>query len=88
MASEFEILDQELNQILKLLGSPDWVVWVNFLKKQRRPGLQQKINASVRKGDFHQAQIEMALMDDCQRQIESFERYIKNLKEKKREKST
>ena len=77
-----EDLRQQLETMRALLKSHDWVVWLNFLKKDRRLHLQNKVNSAVKEGDVVQAQIALALMDDCLKQIELFGRIISETESK------
>lgn len=70
-------LDAQLQTCRRLLTSPDWIVWVKFLKQDRRGYLQNKINQAVKDGELVQAQIMLALQEDCLRQIELFGNFIK-----------
>ena len=84
MAKAHEIqlqLDRDLQEIRKLLTGKEWAQWTNFLKKKRKPVLQNQVNQFVREGELTKAQIALSKMDDCDRQIELFGTYIKDLEE-------
>ncbi len=67
----------ELEAARSLLTSPEWLIWLKFLRKDRRGYLQQKVNEAVEKGNIIEAQICRALMKDCLTQIELFGSFIK-----------
>lgn len=75
-------LDDELARVRSLLTSPDWSVWVNFLKKDRVEFLQNKINSAVDSGDIVEAKIALALLKDSAKQIKLFKSYISELEKR------
>lgn len=77
-----EDLRNQLTAVRRLLASPDWLIWSDFLKKERRKYLQDKVNAFIREGNLVQAQIALALKDDCLKQIELFGKYISDTESK------
>lgn len=79
-------LDEQLQRTRSLLGSADWIIWADFLKKERRHKLQEKINEAVRKGDLNEAQQYLILFDDCLKQIELFKTHISGLEKLSKEK--
>jgi len=70
---------EELDLRRRLVTSHEWVIWVKFLKNERKPKLQDKINSCVRANDFEGAKSHMAIFDDCTRQIELFSGSTKDL---------
>jgi hypothetical protein len=79
MSFEREALDKQLTDIRALLTSPEWLVWANFLKKVRRGYLRSRVEKAVREGNIIEAQIAQALLDDCEKQLELFGGYIKDI---------
>ena len=75
-------LQSQLQGMRKLLVSEEWILWANFLKKERKGYLQNKVNNCVRERRFDDAAIALALMDDCLRQVDLFSKHIKNTDEK------
>jgi len=72
-----EELREQLAQARALLTSPEWLIWVNFLKKDRRGILQTKVNKAVEEGNLVKAQIAKALLDDCKMQLDLFGSFIR-----------
>ena len=70
-------LQDQLQGMRKLLVSDEWALWANFLKRERRQFLQNRVNSAVESGNIDEAQIALALMKDCIRQIELFGNYVK-----------
>ena len=70
-------LQAQLQGMRKLLVSEEWSIWANFLKRERRQFLQNRVNSAVESGNIGEAQIALALMKDCIRQIELFGNYVK-----------
>ena len=62
---------EEVENRLSLLRSPEWKEFVDF-QKERYHRKQRKVNNLVRIGKFTEAQIELALMDDCKKQTDIF----------------
>jgi len=74
-----EELRQELAKARSLLTSNDWLVWVRFLRNERRPALQLKVNGAVEKGNIEDARVFLALMKDCEYQISLFSEHLKSI---------
>ena len=75
-------LQSQLQGMRKLLVSEEWILWANFLKKDRRGHLQNKINSAVEAGNLVEAQIALALFKDCVKQIDLFSRHIQETEAK------
>ena len=75
-------LQAQLQGMRKLLVSEEWTLWANFLKKERRGYLQNKLNAAVEAGNLVEAQIALALHKDCVKQIDLFSRHIQETESK------
>lgn len=73
-----EMRDQ-MTQARKLLTSPEWLAWSNFLKRERRKLLQSKVNEAVEMGELNAAQTALALLKDCEFQISLFQQHVKNM---------
>lgn len=73
-----ELLRQKYEGMSKLIGSDEWVYWVDFLKG-RKQHFQDQINAHVENGNLEQARIAKALMDDSMEQIRLFTGELKKL---------
>ena len=74
-SAEKEQLRKDIEDSLKLLRSQEWKEYVKALKV-RQVRLQNKINAAVRSGDIVDAQINLALMDNCDQQVGLFRKYV------------
>ena len=72
-------LSDRLERIRMLLKSPEWDIWLNFLKRDRVFYLQKKANQAVEEGELVKAQCLMTLLKDCKRQIELFSVGIQRL---------
>ena len=70
-------LQVQLQGMRKLLVSEEWSIWANFLRKERRSFLQNRVNSAVESGDVVEAKVALALMRDCQKQIELFGNHVK-----------
>lgn len=73
---------------LKLIHSPEWSQWIDFLR-ERRSWLQTRANQALRDCEPERATIYLALMDECLAQIEAFKmrgdvlkRDVESIKEK------
>ncbi len=77
-----EELTQQLEATRKLLTGPEWSIWTNFLKRERRQYLQNRVNAAVKTGNTVEAQIALALMEDCLKQIELFGQSVREAESK------
>ena len=75
-------MNAQLQGMRKLLVSDEWSLWANFLKRERRGYLQNKVNAAVESGNLVEAQIALALFKDCNKQIELFGRHIQEAESK------
>jgi len=73
---------RQLDSQKRLLTSPEWLEFVRFLKKERKPYLQSKVNSWVKEGNIVQAQIALALMDDVDKEIELFRKYVSETESK------
>ena len=65
-----ESFDKYLD-FLKLIQSPEWALWQEFLD-DHKIWMQGRANQSLREGNMLQASIYLALMDECDMQIEAF----------------
>ena len=75
MKTEERYVDAE--EMRKLIHGDGWQHYVRFLKG-RKPAFQGRVNAAVRAGDLVKAQIEVALMDELEKQIELFVALVKD----------
>lgn len=76
-SKDIQDLREEMAGIRSLLLSEDWIHWVTFLRKERKPSLQKKINLAIEKGEFVQAQCLLTLLNDCNMQIDLFKNSVK-----------
>ena len=75
-------MNAQLQGMRKLLVSDEWSLWANFLKRERRGYLQNKVNAAIREKRYDEASVALALYDDCTKQIELFGRHISDTESK------
>ncbi len=66
-----EELRNDYDEITHLIASHNWKHWVGFQKK-RAQEFQNKANQFLRAGNLSEAQIALALMSECKKQITSF----------------
>lgn len=72
-----EELLNDLEACRQLITSPEWSIWTKFLKVKRKGYLQNKVNMLIREKKYDEAQIALALMDDCEKQIELFGNFMR-----------
>lgn len=75
-------MNAQLQGMRKLLVSEEWALWANFLRKERKGYLQNKINSAVEAGNLEEARIALALFRDCLKQIDLFGRHIQETEKK------
>ena len=56
---------------LKLIRSPEWKHYANYLKN-RAQKLQKRVNQAVKQGDLTEAQISLAILEDSINQANLF----------------
>lgn len=79
-----EEMQNDLDEMARLLSSPDWKHFTKFLKESRRPSLQNTVNQFVKQGDLQKAQIAYAVFEDCDKLIELFKAHVKDLGNKQK----
>jgi hypothetical protein len=82
---DLDTLQEQFEDTLKLLKSPEWFRWLAFLKT-RKTYLQNKVNEYTRQNDTLQAKVALALMDDVDKQVELFQKKFSDLESKLRSK--
>jgi hypothetical protein len=75
---------KDMQDVLHLLVSEEWRIYVNFLKN-RVQDFQQKVNDAVEKGDILEAKVQLALLKDNTKLRDSFQMQVKQSKNKEKE---
>lgn len=77
----------QLEEMMRLIHSPEWRHWVEFLENRKKE-LQEKVNNLLGQDSIVEARIALALMRDADKQMELFRSRIKDIEKdinKKRE---
>lgn len=79
--ADHDELQEQYDEVLKLLRSPEWGHWLAFLKS-RKAFLQNKVNEYTRTNDPFQARVALALMEDVDKQVELFRKKFSDTESK------
>ena len=65
---------EELNyeKMVSLIASKEWLQWIKFQSKRARD-FQLKVNKHLRAGEYQDARAKLAVLDDIEKQINTFE---------------